>query len=581
MKSIKTSRWLFPFAAFILVSCATPKTTPPEVSSDQVESEAHKQRVMVLKSYVAQQMRLYDVSYKVLKGSADLCNKTRDIAGYKVVTKSSFSDKYRDAAIELYTLGEWPKVVHVVPDSPALRAGLQVGDEIQEAKEGTAPTDSQGAGETNPSPHQAERVLKLGVLRNGERLDIELEAVQCCDCDMAVVPIDEVNAFTDGNKIYVTRGMMRFLDSELELATVVSHELAHKIRGHMEDEKTNITAGVAAGLVLDIAAAIFGINTGGSFSKLGAQAGHTAFSKDREREADYVGMYILARSGYAYEDAPNIFRKLAYTEPGMIETKYAGSHPSTAERFVALEKAAEEIKGKTAMGLPLTPQEKGAPSPPVQAHGEDKASSKAEAKKPEQEQVAAISGDKRPEVSEKIKLREKGEPDFSDQDLQKLIKERNFYNRQYNPTGDFPNAFVDNGDGTITDEVTGLMWQKAGSPSEMTFDATGRYVQELNSRRFGGYGDWRLPTTDELCSLLERNPNKNGEFVESLFDPVQEICWSADENQHYIQASYRIAFCVNFSRGEILAGWAEKYAPHHTMSYVQTRYYVRAVRTAE
>jgi hypothetical protein len=577
MKAIKIGRWLFLFVALTLMSCATPKTRPPEVSTGQIESEAHKQRIMVLKSYVDQQMRLYDVSFKLLKGSVAFCSSKRKVAGYKSATKSSFGDKYREAAIDLFKLGEWPKVIHVVPDSPAQKAGLQVGDEIQEAKEMPAiAVDNRAAGELDPSLLRDERVLRMGILRNGERINIELNAVECCDCETEVIPVDEVNAFTDGKTVYVTRGMMKFVDNELELATVVSHELAHKLRGHPEDQKKNLTTGGGAGLVFDIAAAVFGVNTGGAFSKLGAQMGQMAFSKDREREADYVSMYILARSGYEYENAPNIFHKLAYTEPGLIETKYATSHPSTAERFVALEKTAEEIKVKTARGLPLMPEEKDAPSAPDQGRDQDKPIPKLEVKKEKEEHLAAVSGDTRSEVVKRMKLREKAETNFGDQDLQKMIKDHNFFNSQYNPGGDFPNAFVDNGDGTITDKVTALMWQKGGSPSEMTFYTAGKYVEQLNSNRFSGYGDWRLPTMEELCSLLERNPNKNGKFIDNLFDPAQSSCWTADENQYYFSNQLRAAFFVDFAMGETSAGAADRFRVTS-----QKRYYVKAVRTVE
>jgi hypothetical protein len=577
MKAIKICRWLFPFVAITVMSCATPKSRPPEVSTGQIESEAHKQRIMVLKSYVDQQMSLYDVSFKLLKGSVAFCSSKRKVAGYKYATKSSFGDKYREAAIDLFKLGEWPKVIHVVPDSPSQKAGLKVGDEIQEVKKKSAMAEEgHAAGKMDPSIPQDETVLRMGILRNGERTEIDLNAVECCECETQEIPVDDVNAFTDGKTVYVTRGMMKFVDSELELATVVSHELAHKFRGHREDQTKNMTAGAGAGLVFDIAAAIFGANTGGAFSKLGGQTGQTAFSKDMEREADYVGMYILARSGYEYENAPNIFRKLAYTEPGMIETKYATSHPSTAERLVALEKAAEEIKTKTARGLPLMPEEKDSPSSQAQRSDQGNPIPKVELGKDREGHLAAISGNTRTEVVERIKLREKAETNFADQDLRKMIKDHNFFNRQYNPGGDFPHAFVDNGDGTITDKVTGLMWQKGGSPSEMTFYTAGKYVEQLNSNHFSGYGDWRLPTMEELCSLLERNPNKNGKFIDNLFDPGQSICWSADENQNYFWNQLKAAFSVDFAMGETSASAADTFRVTS-----QKQYYVKAVRTAE
>jgi len=203
----------------------------------------------------------------------------------------------------------------------------------------------------------------------------------------------------------------------------------------------------------------------------------------------------------------------------------------------------------------------------------------------EEPKVAAVPPETKPEVIERIKLRDKAEKNFSDEDLQKMIRDRNFFNRQYNLGGRFPNAFVDNGDGTVTDKVTGLMWQKGGSPSEMTFDEAVMYTKELNSSRISGYGDWRLPTMEELCSLLEAEPNKHGKFIDNLFDSTQAACWSADENQHYsgtrVPAAVKAAFYVMFSEGGTSAGLADKFVPGGQAAIAQSQYYVRAVRTTE
>ena len=188
----------------------------------------------------------------------------------------------------------------------------------------------------------------------------------------------------------------------------------------------------------------------------------------------------------------------------------------------------------------------------------------------------------RPETAEKIKLRHRAEKDFSDQNLEKMIRDRNFFNVKFNPDGRFPNGLVNNGDGTVTDKVTGLMWQKGGSTSEMSYHAVSMFLDELNSSRFGGYGDWRLPTMEELCSLLKGTQNHSGKFIDDLFDSIQSTCWSADENPHYIAVRYRGAFSVDFTRGETSAGWAERsIPPGYGGGLAQTRYYVRAVRTAE
>jgi hypothetical protein len=58
-------------------------------------------------------------------------------------------------------------------------------------------------------------------------------------------------------------------------------------------------------------------------------------------------------------------------------------------------------------------------------------------------------------------------------------------------------SYTDNGNGTITDNVTGLMWQKTDG-GEMTFENASAYSLSLN---LGGYSDWRLPSCAELFSI--------------------------------------------------------------------------------
>ena len=56
------------------------------------------------------------------------------------------------------------------------------------------------------------------------------------------------------------------------------------------------------------------------------------------------------------------------------------------------------------------------------------------------------------------------------------------------------NRFVDNGDGTVTDTERHLMWQKADSGKEITFEEALKYCGTL---RLGGFTDWRLPLPEE------------------------------------------------------------------------------------
>ncbi len=65
------------------------------------------------------------------------------------------------------------------------------------------------------------------------------------------------------------------------------------------------------------------------------------------------------------------------------------------------------------------------------------------------------------------------------------------------------NAFCDNGDGTITDNATGLMWQKNDSGKGMNWMTALEWVQKKNAEKLSGYSDWRLPDAKELQSIVD------------------------------------------------------------------------------
>lgn len=162
-----------------------------------------------------------------------------------------------------------------------------------------------------------------------------------------------VNAFADGKKIYVTKSMMRFASSDDELALILAHEYSHNMMEHISAQQKNQIFGAIVGALADGLAASQGVNTQGDFTKLGAEAAALSYSKDFETEADYVGMYILARAHKNYKSAPEIWRKLSLKQPDAIYV--STTHPSNPERFVLMEKVAQEIDRKKKMKEPLLP----------------------------------------------------------------------------------------------------------------------------------------------------------------------------------------------------------------------------------
>jgi len=88
------------------------------------------------------------------------------------------------------------------------------------------------------------------------------------------------------------------------------------------------------------------------------------------------------------------------------------------------------------------------------------------------------------------------------------------------------NDFINNGDGTITDLATGLMWSQDDSGSGMDWEDALSYVQDLNDQNYLGYSDWYLPNAKELQSIVDytRSPSTtNSAAIDPMFNATSFI----------------------------------------------------------
>lgn len=78
------------------------------------------------------------------------------------------------------------------------------------------------------------------------------------------------------------------------------------------------------------------------------------------------------------------------------------------------------------------------------------------------------------------------------------------------------NRFVDNGDSTVTDTLSSLMWTKTDTMNDMekwvNYIEAKDYVRLLREKKFSGYDDWRLPKKDEMPTLYDELLSNKDQF---------------------------------------------------------------------
>ncbi len=91
------------------------------------------------------------------------------------------------------------------------------------------------------------------------------------------------------------------------------------------------------------------------------------------------------------------------------------------------------------------------------------------------------------------------------------------------------NDFADNGDGTITDKATGLMWAQADSGKGLDWKQALAWAQEMNAQNYLGHDDWRVPGVKELQSIIDytRSPDTT---QSAAIDPLFTCTQITNEN---------------------------------------------------
>lgn len=331
----------------LLLACSTPITKQTAIDQQVSESEKAIQHELAFQNQAKRHLRAMRVALPILRTSAPHCgNNTAPHLGFLAYYQSQFQGDVQRAAVKHWNLTDDYKVVEIFAGSPAENAGLQKGDVIVRINNQAVSSKQPDIRTLIAAPHTPGREIAVDILRAGEARTLQIPMDVVCNYPVTVVTADDVNAYADGKGIYITSGMLRFTENDDELATVIGHEFAHNQMDHMGKKSNNQLLGVILGAV---ATAVTGVDV----TNLGGNLGAGAFSQDFEAEADYVGIYATARAGYDIRSTPNFWRRMGAEHPKAIS--HGASHPNTANRYLALDKAVKEIDEKQLLGQALVP----------------------------------------------------------------------------------------------------------------------------------------------------------------------------------------------------------------------------------
>lgn len=318
----------------VVAACSTPAPGGAPALSGSQEPAAR------LETLVALDRRVADVGYRLITANIDLCASRRDVAGWTLHAASQYSDALRPVAEARFGLdGDRPGILAVADDSPAARAGLAAGDLLLRVNgEALAPGDHSG-----PPTHDGlaanvarlDQALALGpvaleVRRGDTTRTVILRPTVACSSFFQVDPSDEYNARADGKGVFISSTMAAYAADDDDLAMILGHELAHNVLQHRPPPEPLGEPDPVPETAL-------------------ARGNHWT----QERDADRVGLYLMARAGFDTDKAPGFLRRFGADN---WRVRYAQiGHASAEARARALDAANAEIAAKRAAGQPLRP----------------------------------------------------------------------------------------------------------------------------------------------------------------------------------------------------------------------------------
>lgn len=174
-------------------------------------------------------------------------------------------------------------------------------------------------------------------------------------------------------------------------------------------------------------------------------------------------------------------------------------------------------------------------------------------------------------IKQKVTLRFQYKDDLDEEDVKSMIKKYGFFHASWNKNGAFKSYYekeVKNGGDVVIAYTTGLMWYNGKREAEMNLKEVEKWIEQLNSDKYGGYGDWRLPTLEEAASLLRKYKNRQSLHIAPIFSGSPAKIWTKDNTTKKFLANEKY-WIVCFDKGNV------------EVSPRSNKHHVRPVRSLE
>lgn len=321
------------------------------VADSELKAEEQVQNDLALDATLHEHARLLDIAFPLAAASAELCG--GDVApgfGLNIANLSNLREELRGAAQTRLHLGDAAQILHVVPNSPADKAGLKEGERIAGVGgHAIAPGDDSAQNAMAAMRKAGKGPLEFEIAaQDGATRKVGIAPVSMCSYSFFIAKSDAVNAFAEGDSVVVMTGMMRFAATDQELALVLAHEMAHDV---MRDSQHMPASAIPGAIVDFVVSDLFGFNTERVFTRGGGRS----YTQDFEAEADTLGLYMMARAGMDIDGAPEFWRRIAANYPESIKDSLSAAHPPSPYRFVLMKKTIAEIKDRETKGAALVP----------------------------------------------------------------------------------------------------------------------------------------------------------------------------------------------------------------------------------